>query len=766
MEVRNRAADYSDTDDQMLIEQLIQRVLSKRGIVAHPDEVLVTVGGQQALYLAMRLLLSPGETIGVEDPGYPDEINMAGMEGIGVRRLPIDRGGLILSDALGDCKCLFVTPSHQFPTTVTMPLHRKLALLEITRKNGQFVIEDDYESDISFNLTPPQALKGLDGWGNVVYTGSLSKSLLPGLRIGYLVADRDFIREARALRHHLIRHPPVNNQRSVALFLQRGYFDRFVAKITPIYRQRCGVMHEALERHFPGAAERPDYGGAIIWVRLPEDPDYKDFIANGGGISSYLLDERAYRANLEAFYRRKGIDPRTVMGLGRRGWHAIERIADAFEMSTRLGAFKQARKRGLDPRAAAYQGREVSVDFGMRGDSRAIGAAYDTIIFLKAAVNSVDRLYRGIAHDPQRAAIAYKTALIALALYALNRDNPLYDELEDWDRDTHFHFFIPKPEWWDFDGEPETPEEASRLFWHFRLPKPWEIGAIASIAERALEAIVDGQDRDTATAILNIVTNLWRFEYAPAIVEPLYEWARNEDRFTGRPIVGRGLESLEPFAQSRVYTSETVKALGEATRKLPPWAQISPARFEHLLRGYLNTWAMYGLTLSDAVFFDDKPDLRTDQLPVIRSFYRQKPARGTRYMTEFYEMLDAATQARRTIYAMARRHRPDDVQRLLQRRQVRISDQLNAGHKRLRAFRRANDAIMAAKSVEELHKFARRLAKEFKDPAILTEAVKVWRDKGALKLLLRDARIVRRAREMEAGRGDAGSPRPSRCDPR
>ena len=273
VEVRNWAADYSDTDDQMLIEQLIQRVLSKRGIVAHPDEVLVTVGGQQALYLAMRLLLSPGETIGVEDPGYPDVINMAGMEGIAVRRLPIDGGGLILSDALGDCKCLFVTPSHQFPTTVTMPLHRKLALLEITRKNGQFVIEDDYESDISFNLTPPQALKGLDGWGNVVYTGSLSKSLLPGLRIGYLVADRDFIREARALRHHLIRHPPVNNQRSVALFLQRGYFDRFVAKITSIYRQRCGVMHEALERHFPGAAERPDYGGAIIWVRLPEDAD-------------------------------------------------------------------------------------------------------------------------------------------------------------------------------------------------------------------------------------------------------------------------------------------------------------------------------------------------------------------------------------------------------------------------------------------------------------------------------------------------------------
>ena len=273
VEVPNWATDYSETDDLMLVEQLIQRVLAKRGIVAHPDEVLVTIGGQQALYLAIRLLLSPGETLGVEDPGYPDIINMATMERVCVKRLPVDRDGLVLSEDLGACKCLFVTPTHQFPTTVTMPLDRKLALLRITRANGQFVIEDDYESDISFNLTPPPALKSLDDWGNVIYTGSLSKSLMPGLRIGYLVADREFIREARALRHHLIRHPPVNNQRSVALFLQRGYFDRFVAKITNIYRQRCEVMHEALESHFPGASAKPEYGGAIIWLSLPDAAD-------------------------------------------------------------------------------------------------------------------------------------------------------------------------------------------------------------------------------------------------------------------------------------------------------------------------------------------------------------------------------------------------------------------------------------------------------------------------------------------------------------
>ena len=271
--IANCATDFSETDDQVLIEQLIQRVLARRGIFARPDEVLVTVGGQQALYIAIRLLLAPGETIGVEDPGYPDVVNMARIEGINVQRLPVDEDGLILSKRLGRCKCLYVTPSHQFPTTVTMPLERRSGLLELTRRHGQFVIEDDYESEVSFNKTPPRALKSLDRWGNVIYVGSLSKSLLQGLRLGYLVADREFIREARALRHYMVRHPPVNNQRSVALFLQRGYLDRFVAKLTGIYSLRCAVMHESLERHFPGAAVKPEYGGSIIWLKLPGQVD-------------------------------------------------------------------------------------------------------------------------------------------------------------------------------------------------------------------------------------------------------------------------------------------------------------------------------------------------------------------------------------------------------------------------------------------------------------------------------------------------------------
>ena len=309
LELENWATDYSSVDDELLVEQLILRVLAKRRIMVRPEEVLVTVGGQQALHLALRLLVSAGETLGVENPGYPDVINMARMEGIAVERLPIDDGGLMISRDIERCKCLFVTPSHQFPTTVTMPLERMRALLEITRRNGQFVIEDDYESDISFNKVPPPALKSLDRWGNVIYTGSLSKSLLPGLRIGYLVAHPEFVREARALRHHLVRHPAVNNQKCAALFLQRGYFDRFVARITGIYKARCATMHHALERYMPGGSKPPEYGGGSIWLKLPDRADAEILAERVRGKGVYFetggftfADERRNRNHIRLGY--------------------------------------------------------------------------------------------------------------------------------------------------------------------------------------------------------------------------------------------------------------------------------------------------------------------------------------------------------------------------------------------------------------------------------------------------------------------------------
>lgn len=378
-------------------------------------------------------------------------------------------------------------------------------------------------------------------------------------------------------------------------------------------------------------------------LRLTSDPIYKDYIANGGGLSSLFLDERHLRTKLEKFYTRQGIDYRTVLDTPDKMMSFVETVADAFEMSTRLGEYSRAIAKGEHPRHAAYQGREVSTDFAMRGDNKALGFLYDTVMFLRPAVVSMDRLYRGVAHDPNRASIGMKTAMIALSsvgLYLLNRDDPRYADLPDWDRDSNWHFFVGNQ--------------------HFRYPKIWEVGAVASSAERTVEKLIQNEPAGLGKDFTRIVGNTFNLNFIPQVVAPLYEQATNRNNFTGSPIETPSMENVQPFLRAKPGTSETMKALGMATRDLPESMQLNPVRGEALLRGYLNTWAMYGLMLSDRTLFSDKlPAMRADQMPVVRRFYSQEPPQHTTFETQFYDMLSESQRLHGTLRELDRQGRPE-----------------------------------------------------------------------------------------------------------
>ncbi len=378
-------------------------------------------------------------------------------------------------------------------------------------------------------------------------------------------------------------------------------------------------------------------------LRLKNDPLYRDYIANGGGLSSLYLDEHHLRTKLEKFYGKQGIDYRTVLDTPDKVLSAIETMADAFEMSTRLGEYKRAIDAGEHPRHAAYQGREVSTDFAMRGDSKALGFLYDTVMFLRPAVVSMDRLYRGVAHDPNRVAIGMKTAMIALSsvgLYLLNRDDPRYADLPDWDRDTHWHFFV---------GDQ-----------HFRYPKIWEIGAVASSAERTVERLMESDPAGLGKDFARIIGQTFSLNLMPQILAPVTEQMANRNSFTKAPIETPGMENVQPFMRAKPGTSETMRALGMASRNMPESMQINPVRTEALLRGYLNTWAMYGLMLSDRAFFNDVgPAMRADEMPVVRRFYANEPAKHTKFETEFYDMLGEAKRLQGTMRELDRQGRPE-----------------------------------------------------------------------------------------------------------
>ncbi len=277
--VREWSRDLFTEDDAPLVEQIRTRLLPRRGVRVSPDEILITVGAQQALYLLASLLMRQGTCVGIEDPGYADARNIFALKSEALRPLPVDREGVVVGAALAACDYVYVTPSHQFPTTATMSLARRRQLLKAADEHDLVVIEDDYESEINHGAAPTPALKSLDRQGRVIFVASLSKSLAPGLRMGYLVGPAPLIREARALRRLMLRHPPANNQRTLALFLADGHHDALLRRLSQLYKERWRMMGAALTKHLPDCRWQPTTGGTAFWVEGPPGLDTRQLEA-------------------------------------------------------------------------------------------------------------------------------------------------------------------------------------------------------------------------------------------------------------------------------------------------------------------------------------------------------------------------------------------------------------------------------------------------------------------------------------------------------
>jgi GntR family transcriptional regulator/MocR family aminotransferase len=280
------SADLFDQDDPQLIDYIVRNTLPRRGILARPDEVLITLGAQNALWMTSQLLLSAGQKAVIETPSYYGLRDVLAHQGCEVQAIGVDRDGLP-PDEITAADVIYTTPSHQCPTTATMPMARRKALLKRARDLNAIIVEDDYEFEMAFLGAPSPALKSLDQDGRVIYVGSFSKSLFPGLRIGYLVASEPVIRQARALRSSLLRHPPGLLQRSAAYFLSLGHYDAQVRRMSRALHGRREALETAISDHGLTIAGRGIFGGSSLWMQAPDHVDTAQ-------LASELADQSVY----------------------------------------------------------------------------------------------------------------------------------------------------------------------------------------------------------------------------------------------------------------------------------------------------------------------------------------------------------------------------------------------------------------------------------------------------------------------------------------
>ncbi|SET36598.1 PLP-dependent aminotransferase family protein [Paracoccus homiensis] len=264
------AADRYGADDPLLLDYICSNTLPRRGITARPDEVLVTLGAQNALFLAVELLARADRLAVTEEPGYPDFAETLRRAQSPTTFMPVDDRGMRPCDLPGNTRLVIATPSHHIPTGATMPLSRRREMIELAGHRDFLIIEDDYDFEMAYLAPPAPALKSLDQEGRVIYLGSFSKSLFPGLRIGYMVAPAELIAKARALRSIMLRHPPSHLQRITAYFLALGHYDAHIVRLRQAMKERRAILEQALAASslkIEGAAAS---GGSSIWLRGPD----------------------------------------------------------------------------------------------------------------------------------------------------------------------------------------------------------------------------------------------------------------------------------------------------------------------------------------------------------------------------------------------------------------------------------------------------------------------------------------------------------------
>jgi GntR family transcriptional regulator/MocR family aminotransferase len=284
-----------------LREAIAAQVGITRGVRCTPEQIILTAGSQGALELAARTLLNPGEVACLENPGYFGAWGALLASKVSLVPVPVDEQGLVVEIGRQrslQARLISTTPSHQFPTGVTMSLSRRLALLDWAKEVDAWILEDDYDSEFRFSGRPLEALQGLDHTGRVLYIGSFSKVLFPALRLGYLIAPTELVEPLLIMRRFIDVHMPILEQMALTDFMNEGYFARHLRQMIHHYKQRRDLLQRELQAHLGNLLEvhTPEAGMHFVgWLPPTKNDQQAAKLASQVGIevmpiSKYTLE--------------------------------------------------------------------------------------------------------------------------------------------------------------------------------------------------------------------------------------------------------------------------------------------------------------------------------------------------------------------------------------------------------------------------------------------------------------------------------------------
>lgn len=267
--------DYQDElGDLRLRRALVELLAQTRGVRASPDSVMITRGSQMALHLAGLALSRPGAAFAVEELGYRPAWEALKLSGLQAIPMPVDRDGLCVDQLEAVCEQrdiagVYVTPHHQYPTTVTLSAARRIALLRLAARRRLAILEDDYDHEVQFEGRPVLPLASADDASVVVYIGTFSKVLAPGLRLGYVVAQPRVIEAMRRFRTYLDRQGDHAVERALAYFIEDGELEAHVRRTRREYQARRHALMAALRSELGESLEfREPQGGLALWARV------------------------------------------------------------------------------------------------------------------------------------------------------------------------------------------------------------------------------------------------------------------------------------------------------------------------------------------------------------------------------------------------------------------------------------------------------------------------------------------------------------------